>query len=99
MGGPTVHLTGVTLALGDPYNSLNAPVGSLGYLPEQEAQEFVPWVVLERFPGLAVATGAAAVYERDSDTRSGLPHRRGSIGGGFLSDCLRGGRKYGPSSP
>ena len=39
MGGPTGHPTGVTLALGDPPNSLNAPGGSLGYFPEREAQE------------------------------------------------------------
>ena len=29
MGGPTAHPTGVTLASGDPPNSLNAPGGAL----------------------------------------------------------------------
>ena len=29
MGGPTAHPTGVTLASGDPPNSLNVPGGSL----------------------------------------------------------------------
>ena len=79
MGGPTAHPTGVTLALGDPPNSLNAPGGSLGYLSGQGAQGFVPWVVLERVPGPVVATGAAVAYGRDSGMRSGLPHHRGSI--------------------
>ena len=79
MGGPTAHQTGVTLALGDPPNSLNAPGGSLGYFPEREAREPAPLAVLEWFPGLAVAAGVVAVSERDSDKRSGPPRRRGSI--------------------
>ena len=39
MGGPTAHPTGVTLALGDPPRSLNAPGGSLGYFLAREARE------------------------------------------------------------
>ena len=96
MGGPTAHPTGVTLALGDPPNSLNTPGWSLGYLPEQGAQGFVPWVVLERFPGLVVATGTAAVYERDSDMRSGPPHRRGSIGEASYPAVCVDGESMGP---
>ena len=74
MGGLTAHPTGVTLALGDPPNSLNAPGGSLGYFLEQEAREPAPLVALEQFPGLAVAASVVAVSEQDSDKRSGPPH-------------------------
>ena len=42
MGGPTAHPTGATLALGEPPKSLNASGESLGYLPGQGAQGFVP---------------------------------------------------------
>ena len=38
MGGPTAHPTGVTLALGDPPRSLNAPGGSLDCFLPQEAR-------------------------------------------------------------
>ena len=40
--GPTAHPTGVTLALGDPPNSLNAPGGSLGYLPGAGSSRICP---------------------------------------------------------
>ena len=78
MGGPTAHPTGVTLALGDPPRSLNAPGGSPGCCLVQEAREPDLWVGHERFPRLAGATNAAAESERCSDRRSGLPHRIGS---------------------
>ena len=39
MGGATVHPTGVTLALGDPPRSLNAPGGSLDCFLQQVARE------------------------------------------------------------
>ena len=79
MSGPTAHPTGVTLALGDPPSSLNAPGGSLGYFPVRGAREPAPLVAPERFLGLAVATSVVAVSERDSDKRSGPPRRRRSI--------------------
>ena len=79
MGGPTAHPTGVTLALGDPPRSLNAPGGSLGYLPGQGVQGLVPLVVLERFPGPVGAADAAVMYGRGSGMRSDLPHHRRNI--------------------
>ena len=78
MGGPTAHPTRVTLALGNPSSSLNAPGGSLGCFLVQEARETVLLVVHERSLGLAHATSVATESERDSDRRIGLPHRRGS---------------------
>ena len=86
MGGPTAHPTGVTLALGDPSRSLNAPGGSPGCYLVQEAREPDLWVGHERFPGLAAgATSAATESERGSDRRSGLPHR---IGNSVEASCL-----------
>ena len=79
MGGPTAHPTGPTLALGDPARSLNASGESLGYLPGRGAQGFVPWVGLERFPGLATAVGAAVLYGQGSGRRSDPPHQKGNI--------------------
>ena len=79
MGGPTAHPTGATLALGDPPRSLNASGKSLGYLPGQGAQGFVPWVGLERFPGPAAAAGTAVMYGQGSGRRSDPPHQRGNI--------------------
>ena len=78
MGGPIAHPTGVTLALGDPPRSLNAPGVSPGCCLVQEAREPDLWVSHEWFPGLAGATSAAAESERGSDRRSGLPHLIGS---------------------
>ena len=78
MGGPTAHPTGVTLALGDPPRSLNAPGESPGCCLVQEAREPDLWVGHERFPGLSGRTSAAAESELGSDRRSGLPHRIGS---------------------
>ena len=79
MGGPTAHPTGATLALGDPPRSLNASGESLGYLPGQEAQGFVPGVGLERFPGPAAAAGAAVMYGQGRGRRSDPPDHRGNI--------------------
>ena len=42
MGGPTAYPTGVTLASGDPPNSLNAPEGS----PDCHLQWGAPGLVL-----------------------------------------------------
>ena len=78
MGGPTAHPTGVTLALGDPPRSLNAPLGSPGCLLARGAREPGLWVGHERFPRLVAATSAAAESERGSDRRSSLLHRIGS---------------------
>ena len=80
MGGPTVHPTGVTLALGDPPRSLNAPGGSLGCFLPQEAREPGLSVGHERFPGLVGAISAAEGSERGSDMQSDPPHRIGSSG-------------------
>ena len=85
MGGPTVHPTGVTLALGDPPRSLNAPGGSPGCLLAQEAREPGLWVGHERFPGLVAATSIAAGSERGSDRQSALLHR---IGSSVEASCL-----------
>ena len=78
MCGPIVHPTGVTLALGDPPRSLNAPGWSPGCCLVQEAREPDLLVGHEQFLGLAGATSVAAESERGSDRRSGLPHRIGS---------------------
>ena len=78
MGGPTAHPTGVTLAIGDPPRSLNAPGGSSGCLPAQEAQAPGLLVGHARFPGLVATISAATGSGRGSDRRSGLLHRRGS---------------------
>ena len=59
MGGPTAHPTGVTLALGDPPSSLNAPGWSLGCFPVQEAREPALLVVHEWSLGLANTTSVA----------------------------------------
>ena len=78
MGGPAAHPTGVTLALGDPPRSLNAPGGSPGCLLAQEAREPGLWVGHEWFPGLVTAISAAAGSERGSDRQNDPLHRRGS---------------------
>ena len=85
MGSPTAHPTGVTLALGDPTRSLNAPGGSPGCCLVKEAREPNLLDGHERFLGLAGATSAAAESERGSDRRSGLPHR---IGSSVEASCL-----------
>ena len=85
MGGPTVHPTGVTLALGDPPRSLNAPGGSPGCFLVQETREPGLLVGHERFSGLTGATSAAAESELGSDRRSGLLHR---IGSSAEASCL-----------
>ena len=78
MGGPTVHPTKATLALGDPPRSLNASGESLGYLLRRGAPGFVPWVGLEQFPVPAIAASAAVMYGQGSDRRSDPPHHRGN---------------------
>ena len=80
MGGPTAHPTGVTLSLGDPPRSLNAPGGSPGCFLLQEAQEPGILVSHEWFPRLVGATSAAAGSERGSDRRSDPLHFIGSSG-------------------
>ena len=78
MGGPTVHPTGATLALGDPLKSLNAPERGRGYHLLRGAPGLVPWVALWRFPAPVAAACAAIGYEQGSDMQSGPPSRRGS---------------------
>ena len=66
-GGPTAHPTGVTLPLGDPPRSLNAPGGSLGCFLPQEAREsgllvgheVVSWPLLAQQELQQGASGAA----------------------------------------
>ena len=74
MDGPTVHPTGVTLALCDPPRSLNAPGGSLDCFLPQEAREPCLLVGHEWFPGLVGATSATEGSERGSDMQSDPPH-------------------------
>ena len=85
MGGPTAHPTGVTLALGDPLRSLNAPGGSPVCLLAQEAREPGLLVGQERFPGLVAITSASAWSERGSDRRNDPLHR---IGSSVETSCL-----------
>ena len=80
MGGPTVHPTEVTLALGDPPRSLNAPGGSPDCFLTQEARGPGLLVGHEWFPGLVGAISTAEGSERGSDRRRDPPHRIGSSG-------------------
>ena len=52
MGGPTAHPTGVTLALGDPPNSLNAPGGSLDYCLRGKLENLASRWAASGFSGL-----------------------------------------------
>ena len=79
MGGPTAHPTGITLASGDPPNSLNAPGGSLGRFRLLEAvQGLVLLEDLEQYLVLAGTVGAGGRSERGSGTQSDPPLHIGS---------------------
>ena len=81
MGGPTAHPTGVTLASGDPSNSLTVRWGELGSRPQAEvAPVFVLEAVRERWLVLAGGGGAGELDGPDSWRRNVLPLRRGSSG-------------------
>ena len=79
MGGPTVHPTGVTLASGDPSNSLTVRWGEFGSRPRVAA---APVFVLEAVCGCwhapAGGEGAGELDGPGSWRRSVLPLRRGS---------------------
>ena len=79
MGGPTAHPPGVTLASGDPYNSLTACWGELGSrLLGAAAPVFVLEAVRGRWRVLAGEEGTGGPGGPGSWTQSGLPLRRGS---------------------
>ena len=79
MGGPTVHPTGVTLASGDPSNSLTVCWGELGSRPRiAAAPVFVLEAVRGRWRSLADGEGAGELDGPSSWRRSVLPLRRGS---------------------
>ena len=79
MGGPTSHPTGVTLATGDPSNSLTVRWGELGSRPQVVAAPvFVLEVVCGRWRVLAGGEGAGELEGPGSWRRSVLPLRRGS---------------------
>ena len=75
MGGPTAHPTGVTLASGDPSNSLTARWGWSGSRPLGAA---APVFVLEAVLVLAGEGGVGGPGGQVSWTQSGLLLRRGS---------------------
>ena len=89
MGGPTTHPTGVTLASGDPPNSLNAPGGSLDC---SHLLEGAPGLVLlwdrEWDPSLVGAVSAGGRSERGSERQNGPLRHIGSSGEAF---CPVGG--------
>ena len=96
MGGPTAHPTGVTLASGDPSNSLTAHWGWSGSHPLEAA---APGFVLEagrgRWP--AGKWGVGGPGGQDSWIQSGLIPRRGSSVVVFdPSDGGEGGRMEAP---
>ena len=79
MGGPTAHPTGVTLASGDPSNSLTVRWGELGSRSlGAAAPVFVLKVVRGRWRVLAGEEGTGGLGGPGSWIRSGLPLRRGS---------------------
>ena len=79
MGGPTAHPTGVTLASGDPSNSLTARWGELGSRPRVAAAPvFVLVAVHGRCRVLAGGEGAGELDRLGNWRRSVLPLRRGS---------------------
>ena len=77
MGGPTAHPTGVTLASGDPSNSLTVRWGELGSHPRGAAAPvFVIEAVRGRWLVLAGEEGAGELGSLGSWRQSGLPFRR-----------------------
>ena len=98
MGSPTAHQTGVTLASGDPSNSLTTRWGWSGSRPLEAA---APGFVLEagrgRWRALAGEGGVGGPGGQDSWTQSGLLPRRGSSAVVFdPSDGGEGGRMEAP---
>ena len=81
MGGPTAHPTGVTLASGDPSNSLIVRWGGFGSRPQAEvAPGFVLEAVRERWRALAGKGGTGGQDGPDSWRRNILSLHRGSSG-------------------
>ena len=79
MGGSTAHPTGVTLASGDPSNSLTVHWGGLGSHPwVAVAPVFILEAVCGSWRSLAGGEGASDLDERSNWRRSVLPLRRGS---------------------
>ena len=79
IGGPTSHPTGVTLASGDPSNSLTVCWGEFGSRPRVAAAPvFVLEVVRGRSRALADGEGAGELDGPGSWRQSVLPLRRGS---------------------
>ena len=79
MGGPTAHPTEVTLASGDPSNSLTVCWGELGSCPLGAAVPvFVLKAVRRRWRMLAGEEGAGGLGGPGTWIQSGLPLRRGS---------------------
>ena len=79
MCGPTAHPTGVTLASGDPSNSLTVRWGELVSHPRiAAAPVFVLEVVRRRWRALADGEGARELDGLGSWRQSVLPLRRGS---------------------
>ena len=76
MGGPTAHPTGVTLALGDPPSSLNAPEGSFGcHLLQEVAPRLVLLEGREQYRSLAGTVSAVGLSEPGIGTQSALFRR------------------------
>ena len=69
MGGPTAHPTGVTLASGDPPNSLNVPGGTLTTVCRRKLKNLASRGAANRFSGLLAqqalqdGAGGAAVHK------------------------------------
>ena len=82
MGGPTSHPTGVTLASGDPFNSLTVRWGEFRSRPQiVVAPVFALKAVRERRRSLADGEGAGELDGPGSWRRNALPLRRGSSAG------------------
>ena len=92
MGGPTVHPTEVTLASGDPSNSLTARWGWEGNrLLEAAAPGFV--LIAGRWRALAGEEGVGGPVGLDNRQQSGLLlHRGSSVEVDDPSDSREGGR-------
>ena len=80
MGGPTAHPTGVTLASGDPPNSLNAHAGSFGrHLLREAVPKPVLWEDRERYLAFVGAASIGGRSEPGSVTQGGpFLHRESS---------------------
>ena len=71
MGRPTAHPTGVTLASGDPPNSLNEHEGSFGrHLLWEAVPRPVLWEGRERYRALVGAASVEGLSEPGSVTQS-----------------------------